>query len=373
MPKIPNLILAGFSCLIFLISCNSEEDGGNNVKKEYDQAAMLAHFSDNLIVPGYLELKTKTAALQTAVTAFANNPDAAGLTAVRNQYLEANLAYQQVAALEFGPADEQLLRNNLAIFTTNSTQIENNIAAGSYNLSTSANLSAKGFPALDYLLYSKANESEVLALYTSDAQAANRKKYLQDITSNINQLAEAVHTGWTTGNYQATFKAAAGTAVGSGVGNLVNQLNFDIDIVKRAKIGIPAGRFTAGSPLPDKAEAYYSKYSLELLTKAVQAEKAIFLGQTPAGVNGPGLDDYLNHLEIKYSNDQPLANVITTQFDAVLAAINAVPAPLTNALASQPQSVNKVYEEMQKLIVLTKTDMPSALGVSITYTDNDGD
>lgn len=359
------------ACLAVLSSCGPDKEGGDP-KTEYDRQAMVANYAENLIVPGYTVFKNKTEAMHTAINAFVAAPATGTLATARTAYQEAYKAWQDVSMYEFGPAEEQLLRANLNVYPTSAAEIENNISSGSYDLQASANLDAKGFPALDYLLYEAGPEAAVVDQYTSGASTANRKKYLQEISSLITQRANTVYTGWTSGNYAATFKNAPGTAVGSAVANLVNQLNFDIDVTKRAKIGFPSGRFTAGSALPEKVEAYYSQTSLELLKQAIRAEKAVFMGMTANGTDGPGLDDYLDHVEAPYGEGL-LSDAIEAQFDAALAAANAVQGPLSEAVTTQPQAVTKVYDELQKLIVLTKTDLPSALGVTITYTDNDGD
>lgn len=358
-------------CLSCFTSCNPGGDGPGS-RTEFDRQAMLTNYSDLLIVPGYQRFKTETGQLAAAVQAFATTPSLATLTEARAKFQAAYLGWQEVSLYEFGPADDQMLRNSLNIYPTSPSQIEQNVTSGTYNLQASANLAAKGFPALDYLLYAKPNEQEVLGLYTSAAHSANRKKYVQDVANLVKQQAEAVHTGWTSGTYGKTFKESPGTAVGSAVGNLVNQLNFEIDLTKRAKVGIPSGRFTAGTPLPDKVEAYYSRTSLALLERAIKAQRALFVGQTAQETNGLGLEEYLDHVGAKHNN-RMLSEAIKQQFDAALAAVAAVPAPLAEAVTAHPQAVSKVYEELQKLIVLTKTDMPAALGVSITYTDNDGD
>lgn len=363
--------LLALACLAILSSCGSEEDGGKPAT-EYDRQELVAHYAENMIVPAYTMFKSKTEAMAAAINAFVATPTTGTLATARTAYQDAYKAWQDVSAYEFGPADEALLRNNLNIFPTSTRKIDDNIRSGNYDLQTSANLDAKGFPALDYLLYGAGSEAAVVEQFTAGNNAANRKKYLQDLSTLINQRAVAVHTGWTSGNYAATFKNAPGTAVGSAVGSIVNQLNFDIDLTKRAKVGIPSGRFTAGSALPEKVEAYYSQTSLDLLKQTIRAEKAIFMGLASDGTNGPGLDDYLDHVDAKY-NGGLLSDAIEAQFDAALAAANAVQGPLSEAVMTQPQAVTKVYDELQKLIVLTKTDMPAALGVTITYSDNDGD
>lgn len=359
---------AALACMVALSGCGSN-DGDSGPKTEYDRQAMLANYADNLIIPGYQKFKTEAGEMASAVTAFTTSPSATSLADARKEYLEAYLAWQEVSAYEFGPADEQLLRSNLNIYPTTTSQVENNISSGSYNLQTTANMSAKGFPALDYLLYGQASDAATVDQFTA---SANRRKYLQDITNLIKEAADATHTAWTTGNTAKSFKETGGTAVGSSIGNLVNQFNFEVDLTKRAKVGFPSGRFSANTPVPNIVEAYYSNNSLALLERNIKALKATFMGQSAAGADGPGLDDYLNHVDAKYG-DKNLSTAIIQQFDAALAAVAAVPAPLSQAVTSNPQAVTKVYDELQKLIILTKTDMPAALGVTITYTDNDGD
>ncbi|MBC5774404.1 imelysin family protein [Pontibacter sp. KCTC 32443] len=371
MKKAKIYVLAVLAGLVTLTSCSSD-NGDDNTGSDFDRKAMLTNYADNLIVPGYQRFTVVTNEMKAAVDAFVAAPTAATLNTARQKYQQAYLTWQELSPYEFGPADEQMLRSNLNVFPTSATQIESNITAGTYDLQASANLVAKGFPALDYLLYGQATEADVVAQYTTATNVANRKKYLQDITNLVVQHAQNTYNAWTTQNYSTTFKQSEGTAVGSAIGNLVNQLNSDIDITKRYKLGIPAGKFTAGTARPTEAEAYYSGTSLELLLQNLRAEKAIFLGMSADGTNGIGLDDYLNHVNAKKDN-MLLSDAIEQQFNLAIAAAEAVNAPIKDAVTTNQAAVNKVYDELQKLIVLTKTDMPSKLGVTISYTDNDGD
>jgi len=54
-------------------------------------------------------------------------------------------------------------------------------------------------------------------------------------------------------------------------------------------------------------------------------------------------------------------------------AVEALPSNLSDAIIDQPSFVETAYTEVQRCIIYTKTDMPSALGIMITYQDNDGD
>ena len=371
MPDLKTLRLtAATLSLALLAACGSDKGEDGSPTDSFDRAAMLTNYSSQLIVPGFRELSEKTAQLRIRLVFLDNGyqPTAADVLSAREALREASLAWQAVSSYEFGPAEQQMLRSNLNIYPTSTDKIEGNIKAGAYDLNAAVNLSAKGFPALDYLLYDGGTPEAVAAKF---AASSTRGSYAMAVAVQMQKLTEAAYNGWLGGGYTGTFQQATGTAVGSSVANLVNQLNADIDMTKRYKVGIPGGRFTAGTPQPMQAESPYGNLSLELLKRNVQADKNLFLGQAGT-TNSLGLDDYLTHVKAQY-NGKPLAGVIEQQFDAVLTAIDAVPGPLTQAVTSQPATVTKVYDEFQKLIVLTKTDMPSALGVSITYTDNDGD
>jgi len=87
-----------------------------------------------------------------------------------------------------------------------------------------------------------------------------------------------------------------------------------------------------------------------------------------SGGDGKGFADYLNAL-----NKQSLNNSIIAQFDVAISKLEAIPDPLSNSLTTQPAAVNTAYGEVQKLLTLLKTDLASALGVQISFMDNDGD
>ena len=153
---------------------------------------------------------------------------------------------------------------------------------------------------------------------------------------------------------------------------LVNQLNYDFELLKNAKIGIPLGKKTFGTPIPAKVEAFYSTQSLVLVTEHLKSISTIYLGKNLQNAHGLGLDDYLAHLKAQHSLGL-LNDVIKNQFTLAETKLAAIPGTLSQAVVSNPAVVDAAYAELQKLVVLLKVDVPSALGVLITYQDNDGD
>ncbi|MFM7022094.1 MAG: imelysin family protein [Flavobacteriales bacterium] len=356
-----------------LVQCNDKPNGGDEVK--FDKAAMLKNIGENIIIPAYADLKVSVDSVEFYNNLFIANPSLTTLSNLQKAFKKAYEDFQYVSVFEFGPAETQLFRANCNTFPCDSAEINTKIAAANFDFSTVADLDAKGFPALDFLLYGKLNNNDsTLAKFTSGANTAKRKDYLTALISDLKTKTHAVNTGWSAsgGNYIATFISSTGTDVGSSLGLLVNQLNYDFEMLKNYKLGIPLGKKSLGTVLPEKVEAYYSQISSSLLVKHIKGIENVYLGKSKQGVDGLGLDDYLATLKSSY-NGGLLSDAIKTQLTAAISKLQLVPDPLSETVISNASVADAAYIELQKQVVLFKTDMPSALGILITYQDNDGD
>ena len=72
-------------------------------------------------------------------------------------------------------------------------------------------------------------------------------------------------------------------------------------------------------------------------------------------------------------NSNQLSDVINTQMDLIITELNSLNDPLSNEVTQNKPAVSNAYDYMQQLVPYIKVDMTSALGVLITYQDNDGD
>lgn len=358
-----------FSCSL-IYSCKKKKDDDTTPQQEFDRAAMLANLANNIILPNYAELKLRADSFDIVTSAFIANPDSSKLLALHNASDKLYKAWQLCSVFELGQAETEVLRASLNTFPTDTTQINSNISSGTYNLSSAANIDAKGLPAIDYLLF-KHNISNTLYYFTAHTHAANRKIYLSDLSAEIKNKITNVYNSWNAG-YTATFASNTGTDIGSSTGILVNQLTFDLEIIKNAKVGIPLGKKTLGIPVPDKTEAYYRGNSAELALLNLTTLENIFLGKDASANNRIGFDDYLLFLNAQY-NGTLLADKIKSQFTIAKNKLQLVADPLSNSVVNDYAVVDSAYVNIQKLVVLLKTDMTSALGVQITYQDNDGD
>jgi predicted lipoprotein len=371
MRKLIYLALVAASTFVLVQSCKKSNTDDSDKGSAFDRKGLLINVSTNIIIPAYTAFQTTAVNLDAAVIAFNASPDAAKLVTLQTAFKAAYLQWQSTSAFEFGPAATVSLRVNTNTYPASVDQINANVTSGTYNPLLLANLAAKGLPALDYLLFGTgADNTAILAMYTTDSNAAKRKTYLASLSTEIKTNINTVVTGWST--YKATFISADGTDIGSSVGQLVNQLVYDYEILKNYEVGIPAGVQSMGAALPQKVQAYYSQISLQLAIAHIQAVQNIYLGKSSTA-DGLGLDDYLVQANAKSSSGASLNDAIKAQFASALAKLQALTNPLSTNITTNQAQVTAAYTELQKLTVMLKTDMTSSLGILITYGDNDGD
>jgi Imelysin len=360
-------------CLI-IIGCTSGSDDNNNNTANYDKNAMLISWADNIIIPSFTNYAAKADALNQSAAAFSATPNSANLTTLRAAWLDAYKAYQHVGIFDIGKATDLHLIEAANTYPTDVAGIEANIASGSYNLDMQAQFTKQGFPALDYVLYGLGDtDADLLAFYTTNANAAKYKTYLTALTAKLKATADAIVADWNDG-YRATFISSTNAVTGS-VNQVTNNFvkNLEKD-VRAPKVGIPAGLFSNGVLYPASVEAYYNNtVSKLLLNEAITASKDFFNGTTfGTSTAGPGLKEFLDAVNAK-SNGQPLSTIINNQY----AAINTANATLSDSFSAQVAADNTkmvaAYNTMQQQVVYTKVDMFSALSLTIDYVDGDGD
>lgn len=351
---------------IIFTSCKDDSSLTKNVN--FDRVGLLTHYANNIIPQNYENLNDAVIKLDSNWAAFKSNESEGNLSELKLSFIQVYKAWQACSIYELGPAEQVLLRANINTFPCDTFQIGSNIRSQNYNLGSASNLDAKGLPALDYLFFIKNINSEAIA-FLSDSKI---QLYIDALLSDLKDKVSFVNNAWHTGNYGAQFISKDGVDVGSSLGLLVNQLNFDYEIIKNPKIGIPLGKKSMGAILPEMTEAYYSGISKELILLNIESTYKNFNGIDVNNINGIGLDDYLNAVDAQH-NGTSLSVKINDQLNSAKNKVNNLPSILSDAITANPTIVEEAYNEIQKAIIYMKTDMPSALGIMITYQDNDGD
>ncbi|NRB62110.1 MAG: hypothetical protein HRU40_03590, partial [Saprospiraceae bacterium] len=234
----------------------------------------------------------------------------------------------------------------------------------SYNFNVLAQHRANGFPAIDYLLYGL---DDPVATFSTESKTAN---FLLELVKSIDQKADLLIERWT-GNLRENFIGNGGVELGSSVSVQLNEtLIYYEDHIRGNKVGFPIGRSgpndTPFDPDSTKIEAFYQTQrdgdgntSLSLLRAAIEEMEDIYLGRSVDGVDGVGYEDLLLERE-----QESLDADIKDQYQAIYDAID-------NRTFITGDDV--LYNSIQELVTLYKSDMFPVLNVQDADGSNDGD
>jgi uncharacterized protein len=232
--------------------------------------------------------------------------------------------------------------------------------------------SLQGLPVLEYLLFSTDGGSTALDKFTVSADAPKYLSYLNALSESLSARAATLKNDWMIpgGPTYSSFIGAAGRDMGSSLSMIVNDGAYLTEAMRNEKLGRALGYRTSGVPQPNNVEAFLSQQSVAFMLSNLEALRKTFHGG--ADTTTLGLDDLLDHMGATNGTIR-LSQQISQQFVKAIQAVGAIQPPLSSTVLSDRAVVQAAYNEVGKLLVLMKVDMPNNLGVVITYTDNDGD
>ncbi len=384
-----------FSALLIIQSCkksgctdpnalnydiDAQKDDNGCLYEDYDKLSLLTNLADNYIIPSLDAYKSKIITLNIHVDSFIENPNISNLTLLRTNWEEALLNWQDIGFLDFGPSEYILLRKQTNTFPIDTTELNNFITLADWNLDYASSYDSKGLQALDYLLFKPGHsESELITYFQNNT---NAKNYLKAVAEDLNQNINYVTNQWVTyredfiNDFEVTQSNFSTNSQGSSISNIINALCLHYEFyVRRGKVGLPLGVFNGFSQLelPELVECYYSGKSTQNLVRSINSLRKYVTGSSYLNNdNGLGLDDYMDFVNAEQSMQQ-LSTVIDNQFLTILDEVNNINGPLSEEIINNKSQITQTYQELQQLVPYIKVDMTSALGVLITYQDNDGD
>lgn len=354
------LILVAVS--VFFTACKEKAD--DDGPTETDFTDHLTNQINEVIIPTMETYQAKMLDFTAAVDGFVASTDEANLADVRSAYQAAYLTFQATAVHNYFANVNLGLIETTNLFPIEVSLLENLIETESYNFSTTAQQRANGFPALDYLLY---GPSDVLVYFNADVK---RLAFLAALVSDMKSKADLLLSRWN-GSLKMNFIDNGGTQLGSSISVQLNEsLVYYEDHIRENKVGIPIGRLGPNdSPIPadpTKIEAYYQSlfegnesFTLALLRASVEEMEDIYLGETSKGTNGQGYDDLL----------------IAREQSSVDGDIKSHYQDIYNLLSSRTSITGDeaLYETIQNLVTLYKSDLFPLLNVQDADGANDGD
>lgn len=333
---------------------------------------LLRNIVRDIIVPGYQELAAKCRALTVSVEDFSNTPTLESFETARKAWIATVVASRQIQWLQTGPiADHEFIAS---FYYSKVLPIRIGNVLSSTNAFEETYLGeigavAKGMFTLEYLLFGRkgnpaaetnATNASVLELF-SRAESPRCRQYIVALAHDLEAKAGQLASDWTaSGDQTAAAKFISGGQ--DSLNRIINHLAQNIEQVAEQRIN-----FVLQLPHPitrqyDRIEGSPSGTSLDSVVALLQGAQKLYQGNDEAG-----LEAYLKHL------NAPLAGRAKGAFEAAVAAAKAIGVPLEEVVPNNRAPVENAYEKVRALEVLCKTDLPSALGVTITFSSNDGD
>jgi predicted lipoprotein len=374
-------VLIVASLVLSMVGC-SGDDGGGSVSEftqdAPDQGEVVRAIADEVIVPAFAELAQATAALATSTEALCASPTEEGLDAAQAAWNDAQGAWRRTEAFRFGPAKDLHSIGRIA-YPIDPAKLDEMFATpgglpASITPESVADLGAdvRGLAAIEQLLFTPSSVEELTEPACAYAHAAS-----VEVQAGADELAAA----WTEGvDGDAAFadqmaEPGDDSMYGSeqeAVNDLVNGAVSALTTITEMELG-PASGAETGTPDPasvDQGAAHRAAQDVADMLASVQSVYGTSTGDPDSDAPELGLSVLV--AEQSLSTDQ---RVIANLADAA-AAVAAMPAPLVSvdpADGAQVALITDAYDQVSDVRVAMRTEVASQLGVTVGFSDSDGD
>jgi len=333
--------------------------------QSFSKEAMLRDMAHEVIVPAYDRFAATSAALADATDKFASAPSIPLLREARSACNETLLAWKAASCLLNGPVADLELTSKFTFWPARAENIEAMIA-GTVPLTRETvaeqGVTTSSLHVIEYLLFTQlgrggtTEREEVLLEQFQGERGARRLQLLTAVARVTADRARLLADAWSPakGNHGETFARAGQESVGW----LANDLVASVEDAVETRLFEVMDFNPASSPQDlnwiQGAPGGISQRSILETLRAARALASRFEPQLR-------------------SSGSPVAGRLQTQFEKTIAAVEAIGGPLESALPAKRETVEAAHQEGKKLEILLKTELISALGVTLTFVSGDGD
>ena len=344
-------------CFTIFLACKSE----NSIENEaFDLLNYHRYFVNNIVTPAadafFLDVKN----LQEAVTNFDLNTDEENVLLLRNLWKNTAISFSKTEMTNLGDIETSAVFVAIYSWGANEAKIEEFIASTEnieQSVINSLPTKSRGLSAIEYLLFD-ADLTATVARFSDQ----RRIDFLLALCENLLIKSSFLDEQWK--NYRTSFINNSTTSINGSINLIVNQINVLLENIVRFKIGEAAGLENSANVNSLLLQAYKSEISLQIIKENIATVKAVYYG------NMEGLDDYISTI----TTTEDINIAITTAFSSAENNIASLSnTTLKYAIENNNSIVNELHQNIKDLIILLKVDVASALSITVTFTDNDGD
>ena len=329
-----------------------------------DEAEVLAGITDDVIVPSYEALASETSALRDALATLCAAPSDAALSNAHEAWRRARAAWARSEASGLGPVLDRRSVGVVAWAIVQPERIDTLLACQSLPSQTDFvrnNISStqRGLGGIEYVLFADDAPSSLAA-------DAGRCSYLTAAAQVVADEAAGILDDWTVGGgspYKDHFagRSAEPVDTSEAVAEVVRTQVFLIRTIVDMRLAGALG--LRGDADPTAIPGGAGRNALAELRNQVLGMRDVYEGAE----GGPGISALIAPLS------EDADERMRAHFEASLAAIDAVEGSLREAAAEGSAQAVAVYEELMALQDTLSTEVVSLLGVSVGFSDADGD
>ncbi len=335
------IIIPAILAAIFLAGCSKDHDNSTqdfNTTKD----AVITDFVNKVALPGYAELKSKAAVLNTTIETLNTNTTAANLDAAKIAWKDLRTTWERSEGFLFGPVDQNEYDPETDTWPVNFNDMDALLADMSHDLSVSDiqslnSRALKGYHPLEYILWGEDGTRTAASL------TARQKTYMLSLAILLKQNADNLYNDWdpAAGNYAQTFLTA-------GTGSTVFVKKQDAFLaITEAMIGI-CGEVGEGKMLEP-----YDLYPVDPVL-AVQNVESPFSGNS--------VSDFKNNIIGAYNVYLGKFNEDGTGIENLVKAKNgALDVELQQKFTAAIQSFNNITVPYEQAIDIQRTQCQATM------------
>lgn len=354
------LLLVTIAALALAGSCTFAGAGEEQV---------LISLTDEVIVPRYRLLAERMAHLDSSLASLCARPSEAGLEDARGAWRAAREPLMRSEAMWFGPMMDRRSLRLVDWSEVDPVRIEAMLAEresiDAATVRDSLSSTQRGLGAVEYVLF---DPDAVRAL--SDPGSL-RCAYLVALGEVARVEVDAVLAEWDSDRSgRAVFRdfftgrSASSMLSGTAVAELVRTQVFLARSLADMRLATALG-LRGGGPDPSAIPGGLGHPGLSDLRNELLGMRDMYEGSGQG--EGLGISDLI--VPLSEETDRRMRD----GFEAALAAVDAIEGPLAVAVIERPRQVRAAYDRLSDLRMTLNTEVVSLLGVSVGFSDTDGD
>lgn len=329
------------------------------------RAEVIESLTAEVILPGYEAAADSMATLKQSVDALCSTPSDAGLDAARDAWRGARQAWLRTESYRFGPAMDRRSISVVDWWPIDAGKIDRNLAdddeVTTERVTEFLPATQRGMSVAEYLLF----EGESAGL--SDGSDSQRCSYLKAVSKVVSDEVAGILTDW-----QGTADSSGYASYFDGTGSLalidsdaeaevVRSLVFQVRSIANMRLGAGLGidQEVDASAIPTGG----ADHSRDDLLSQLDSIASVYRGAE----GGMGVSARVSAMSAEIDSRMLAA------IESTIAAARNLDGSIIAQLEGNPAQVRAVYDNMRELQRVLNTEIVSLLGVSVGFSDTDGD